>query len=157
MLLPLPPEIIIQIIRELHPSDYLSCHLTCKTLHNLVSSSSELQYYAALIPALAEDNPCSNLPASEKLEALRRSERAWWTLRPGFVKSVPVTHIQSGVYDLTAGVYFLSNSTRNSIHYIKLPTKETDVVEWQKIDANKLIVDIGLCLYEHDLMVLITS
>ncbi|PPQ97316.1 hypothetical protein CVT26_006634 [Gymnopilus dilepis] len=138
-------------------SDTSSSLFPTSSLHNLISNSSELQYYAALIPALAEDNPCSNLPASEKLEALRRSERAWWTLRPGFVKSVPVTHIQSGVYDLTAGVYFLSNSTRNSIHYIKLPTKETDLVEWQKIDANKLIVDIGLCLYEHDLMVLITS
>lgn len=71
--------------------------------------------------------------------------------------SVPVDHVQSGVYDLSAGVYLLSNSTRNAIHYLKLPRNSTDEIKWEMLEVNNSIIDIGLCLYEHDLIVIVTS
>ncbi|KAF8888711.1 hypothetical protein CPB84DRAFT_1849531 [Gymnopilus junonius] len=157
MLLSLPPEIIVHILCQLHPHDYLACQLSCKHLNDLIAHSSELQYSAALLRACADDNPCSKLPISRKLEALRIAEKAWTSLRPRCEMSVPVDHAQSGVYDLSAGVYLLSNATRNAIHYLKLPRNSTDEIKWEMLEVNNSIIDIGLCLYEHDLIVIVTS
>lgn len=157
MLCDLPPEIITQIFARLSPNDLNTCKTTNKYLHNIIEESHVLQYRAALILARAEDNPCSDRLVVEKLEALKSAEKAWSLVRPQFTTTVPVTHQQSGVYDLTGGVYLLSNSTRTALHYIKLPTKKEDVVQWKWMTFTKTIIDIGLCLFEHDLIVVVTT
>lgn len=157
MLCDLPPEIIIQIFSKLSPNDLSSCKTTNKYLYNIVEESPVLQYCAALILARAEDNPCSDQLVVDKLQALKSAEKAWSLVQPQFTTTVPVTHQQSGVYDLTGGVYLLSNSTRTALHYIKLPTKEEDVVQWKRMEFTKTIIDIGLCLFEHDLIVVVTT
>ena len=129
MFLKLPPEIIIQVLQELVVCDLFSCQLTSKYLDNLIRESVVLQYKVTLVAASANDNPCSSLTIAEKLRILKSSENAWAFLRPDFSASIPVTHNQSGVYDLTAGVYLLSNLTRTAIHYLKLPRKEGDIAD----------------------------
>jgi hypothetical protein len=153
MFLKLPPEIIIQVLQELDVVDLFSCQLTSKYLDNLIRESIVLQYNVGLVAARAKDNPCSSLTFAEKLRVLNSSEDSWAFLRPDFTASIPVTHNQSGVYDLTAGVYLLNNSTRTAIHYLKLPRKEGDETDWKVLKSNKSIIDIGLCVHEHDLIV----
>ncbi|KDR77919.1 hypothetical protein GALMADRAFT_94412 [Galerina marginata CBS 339.88] len=157
MFLDLPAEIIVQILHELVTQDLFACQLTSRYLHNIVKESVVLQYGATLAFANAEDNPCSNHPVAEKLRALKSGEKAWSFLRPVFTKSVPVTHGQSGIYDLSAGVYLLSNSSRTALHYLRLPSNEDEDTSWQKIHSEKVLIDIGLCLYEHDLIVIVTK
>jgi len=149
----LPPEIIIQVLQELDVVDLFSCQLTNKFLDNLIRESVVLQYNVTLVAAKAKDNPCSSLTIAEKLRGLKSSEDSWAFLQPDFTASIPVTHNQSGVYDLTAGVYLLSNLTRTAVHYLKLPRKEGDETDWKVLKSNKSIIDVGLCLYEHDLIV----
>ena len=153
MLLKLPPEILVQILQDLDRIDIFSCQLTSKYLDHLIRGSVVLQYNVALDAANAQVNPCVSLTIAEKLRALKSSEDAWAFLRPDFKASIPVTHNQSGVYDLTGGVYLLSNSTRTALHYLKLPGKEGDESYWKVLRSDKSIIDIGLSIFEHDLIV----
>lgn len=153
MLLNLPPEILVQILQDLDIIDIFSCQLTGKYLDHLIRESVVLQYNVALDSANAHVNPCVSLPISEKLRALKSSEDSWAFLRPDFKASIPVTHNQSGVYDLTGGVYLLSNSKRTVLHYLKLPGMEGDKSDWKVLRSDKPIIDIGLSILEHDLIV----
>jgi hypothetical protein len=157
MLLNCPLEIIIQILLELNPQDRLACQLTNTCLHDIVRESVVLQYNAALTFAKAEDNPFSILKVADRLRALKSGVKAWSFLRPRFTKSLSVSHVQSGLYNLSAGVYLLGNSTRPGLHYIRLPSKEGEDVSWRNIESNNAVIGIGLCLYEHDLIVIITA
>ena len=116
MLLQLPPKILVQILHELDMDDFFCCQLTSKNLDYLIRESVVLQYNVALDAAQAQDNPCLSLTVAEKLRALKPSEDAWAFLCPDFTASIPETHSQLGMYDLTSGVYLLSNSTRTALH-----------------------------------------
>ena len=112
------------------------------------------EYNVALDAANAQVNPCMSQTIAEKLRALKSSEDAWAFLRPDFTASIPVTHNQSGVYDLTGGVYFLGNSTRTALHYPpKLLGREGDESYWKVLRSEKSIINIGLSIFEHDLIV----
>lgn len=157
--LELPPELIQQILCLLNPHDLLSCQLTCKDLYILIRESVVLQYHIGLILAKAEDNPCSVAPLSEKLNDLRRSEDAWGTLEPRFSVSVPVLHNPSGIYDLTGGTYLLGNINKTKLHYLQLPTVDdsSNTLSWKAIKVDRSLIDLGLCVFEHDLIVIVTS
>ncbi|KDR73363.1 hypothetical protein GALMADRAFT_251981 [Galerina marginata CBS 339.88] len=157
MFLDLPLEVIVYILLHLNPQDLFACQLTAKYLNNIVRESVVVRYASALSAAKAENNMESNLPISEKLRELDAAEKSWAFVRPGFSKSVEVSETPCGVYDLTGGVYFLCNSTRTVLHCLKLPRKEGDELSWRMIESKKQIIDIGLCLYEHDLLVLVTT
>ena len=90
---------------------------------------------------------------AERLRVLKFSKDAWAFLHPHFTVSIPVTHSQSGVYDLTGGIYLLSNSSRAALHYPKLPSKLGDETDGKVLGSNKLIIDIDLSIFEHDLIV----
>ena len=153
MLLKLPPEILVQILQDLDVTNLFSCQLTTKYLDHLIRGSVILQYNVALDAANAQVNPCVSLTIAENLKALKSAENAWAFLRPDFTASIPVTHNQSGVYDLTGGVYLLSNLTRTALHYLKLPGREGDESDWKVLRSDKSIIDVGLSIFEHDLIV----
>ncbi|KAF8955245.1 hypothetical protein BDZ97DRAFT_2063858 [Flammula alnicola] len=113
-LLNLPPELIVQILYKLPPSDLLACQLTNKYLSTIIGESVVLQYNLALTMAKAEDNPCS------------------------YVRKAQVTSLHRG----SMGVF----------HDVG---REGEDATWKDVNAGKMIVDIGLCVYEHDLMALV--
>ncbi|KAF9472446.1 hypothetical protein BDN70DRAFT_844484 [Pholiota conissans] len=157
MLLDLPTELVVQIFFNLPPLDLLSCQLSCKYLHNVVRDSILLQYHMALIAAKASDNPCSTLPVSTKLAQLKEGDMAWAVLKPTSSVKIPVEHNPSGIYDLTGGVYLLGNSNRKDLHYIRLPSHADEKTEWNEIKVGRTIIDMGLCVYEHDLIAVVTT
>jgi hypothetical protein len=157
MLLDLPTELVVQIFFHLSPIDLVSCQLTCKYLHSVVQDSVVLQYHMALIAAKASDNPCSPLPVSTKLAQLKNGERAWAILKPTFTTTIPVDHNPSGIYDLTGGVYLLGNHNRQDLHYLRLPSHPDEKTGWNTIKVGRTIIDMGLCVYEHDLIAVVTT
>jgi len=157
LLVDLPPEIIVQVFLYLNPQDLLSCRLANSQLNLIVRDSVIVQYNALLQEKNLEDNACVTAPFSEKLAGLREADRAWTSARARFTVNVPVLHQQSGVYDLTGGVYLLSDSRRSAMHYLRLPRTVEDIVQWKVIKSSGSIVDIGLCLYEHDMIVNVTT
>ena len=94
-------------------------------------------------------------------------------LRGRRIRSIKVNHSPSGIYDLTGGIYLLGDLPRQVLHWVKLPSKDDiqDGVrsEWNKIDIEELrkrpdsdgrhrtIVDMGLCIHEHDLICIVTT
>jgi len=153
----LPLELIAHILSKTSPNDLLACKLINKYFYNLIQSSILLQYHLALDSAKATDNPYSSLSSSERLKALKDSESAWAFLRPKLTATIPVPHNPSGIYDLTGGVYLLGNANRTQLHYLKLPSSGKDAMYWEVIDVGKTIIDMGLCVYEHDLIAIVTT
>ncbi|KAF8961935.1 hypothetical protein BDZ97DRAFT_1826703, partial [Flammula alnicola] len=139
------------------PTDLVACELACRYLLSVIRGSIALQYHVALIGAKAMDNPCSVLPVSTKLAQLKAGEKAWAVLRPNFTASIPVKHSPSGIYDLTGGVYLLGDQTRRALHYVRLPSHAEEEAEWKTIDVGRMIIDMGLCVYEHDLIAVVTT
>ncbi|KJA13430.1 hypothetical protein HYPSUDRAFT_49830 [Hypholoma sublateritium FD-334 SS-4] len=153
----LPPEIINCILHDLSPPDVVACQLSNKFLDTTVRESVMLQYKLALTRAFAKDSPLSHSLTADRLDALKNIENSWISMKPDFSLTVPVSLRQSGVYDLTAGVYLLSDLARTSLGFLRLPEKESDVPQWAMHKVGKLIIDVGLCVYEHDLMAIVTS
>jgi hypothetical protein len=154
--LDLPSEIIHKILSTLSPVDLSYCQLVNKALNILISQSLVLQYSIALGLAQAVDNPCSAAPLPQKLEDIRSSEAAWATLQPKFIASLPVKHLTSGIYDLSGGTYLLGNGDRMALQYLQLPSRVGDPLDWRKITMDKVIIDMGFCVFEHDLIAIIT-
>jgi len=157
MFLKLPLDVTVRILLELKPRDLLVCRLVTKHFDNIVRDSLELQYTAALVSAKVENNVHSNLPMAQKLQDLHAAQKSWAFFRPRFSKSVPITPRNFGASLHTGGVYFVVDSTRRKVHYFILPSKEDEDVAWKVIKSTKVIVAVGPCVDEHDLLVLITA
>lgn len=82
-LLNLPTEILLLIFYCLAtPVDLVSIQLVCRYLRNIVQESDTLRYIFELGLAGLEDTETwpPNTPISEKLDALRRRQKAWTEL-----------------------------------------------------------------------------
>lgn len=165
-LLDLPSEIITQILSNLPPKVLLlSIQLANHYLHDLIRSSSQLQYQIEAKFAGVENNPASNLVAVERLRALRSYERAWADFAVKNRTTIPVGYHSSGLYDLSAGIYVLGE---DSGHVVEYPTRILRWIDlsqplslqkekgWSGIDVDSYIMDFGLAVREHDLIAIVT-
>ena len=159
-LLDLPNELVIQILYNLTRQDLISCQLSNRALYTTIKSSVLLQFQIALSTFKATDNPSCHLSVAERLQALKGSEDAWTFLCKDFNKRIAVNFEVSGIYDLSGGVLLLGNVSRTALHYIKLPSTVEDNFEWKKLQLNRgegTIIDMGFCVLEHDLLVVVTT
>ncbi|KAF8815658.1 hypothetical protein BYT27DRAFT_7238326 [Phlegmacium glaucopus] len=158
--LDLPNELVIQILSDLTNRDLIACQLSNKLLHTAIKDSVLLQFKIALSTFKATDSPTCPLSLAERLQALKDSEAAWSYLRRDFERRIVVDFAVSGIYDLTGGVFLLGNADRSALHYIKLPSSIEDDAEWRMIQVDHgegRIIDMGFCVYEHDLLAVITT
>ncbi|KAG6810835.1 hypothetical protein H0H92_010130 [Tricholoma furcatifolium] len=158
-LLDLPPETIIHILTFLDFADIISICRVNTVLRTCVNTSQSLQYRFATQIAGATDNRLCPLTIKERFELLRRRENGWSRFKVDFRKSLPILHQPYGIYDLTSGIYLMGDVNQKALHYCKLPSKREDTLSWQKIDLDKdlTVVDVGLSLYEHDLVAVVTT
>ncbi|KAK0491272.1 hypothetical protein IW261DRAFT_78472 [Armillaria novae-zelandiae] len=96
-------------------------------------------------------NPKSDMCASDCLEMLRKREEAWTKFQPVFNKRIHVDHQETGIYELSGGIYFLGKYKPTRIPFLRLPSTPDDDTEWDELVVGCQIVDIGVALYEHDL------
>jgi hypothetical protein len=155
-LLQLPDELIHKILTLLSPVQLATCQLVNKRLHAFISESLTIQYIIALALAGADDNPCSAIPLPQKLEDIRSSEAAWAALQPKFIASLPLKNRIADICDLSAGTYLLGNGKGMALHYLQLPTRLDDPLDWRDIVTDKRIIGMGFCVIEHDLIAIIT-
>ncbi|KXN81081.1 hypothetical protein AN958_06125 [Leucoagaricus sp. SymC.cos] len=157
-LLDLPPEILTHILLFLPSTNVLTCHLVNRYLHKLITGSVEIRYYLAGQLTGQIDNPRSTLDIAERLDRLAKREKRWDYIEPTFAKTkVDVPFFTSGIYDLTGGVYLLGESSRKVLHYMYLPTTPDEEVVWKEVRTKHPIIDMGLCVYEHDLLAIVTT
>ncbi|KAM6499884.1 hypothetical protein JOM56_005392 [Amanita muscaria] len=159
-LLSLPHELVERILLLLATESVQKCRLVNRELNAIIQSSTVLQYLQACAAAGIIDNPRSPLSYAERLEALKKREDAWRTLKPVFETTINVDHQASSVYDLTAGTYLLGDHNLRDLYYCRLPSSPQDNPRWIRIpchgpeqNRSGIIIDMGMAVYEHDLIV----
>ncbi|KAG6856317.1 hypothetical protein H0H87_005597 [Tephrocybe sp. NHM501043] len=96
---------------------------------------------------------------NDRLQLLKRSELGWSAFHVDFQTTLRIPHEPFGIYDLTGGIYLMGDVSQKALHYCTLPSNPGDSITWSRIDLHKslTVVDIGLCLYEHDLVAVVTT
>jgi hypothetical protein len=163
----LPIELIERILTFAPAPALASCALTSHLLHSLVTTSISLRYSIACHNARVADNPSSALDVSTKLSLLLAREAAWLDLKPTFTRTIKCGFSSGSLYDLSNGVFVLGESSRQSLHWIQLPRSEEEQCGWRTVQLDDVsggggagggyIVDFGLSVYEHDLIVVVSS
>ncbi|KAJ6588506.1 hypothetical protein B0H19DRAFT_1248157 [Mycena capillaripes] len=162
-LLDVPPELLVHILSFL-PIDALhECRQASRFLFDFINTSIELKYKMATEVAGVSDNPSAPIPISDRLIKLQARETAFEDVDPSWRLSIPVTFTPSGLYELSGGKFWLGEHQRTALRYIELPSEpaEEDAppVEWRRIplpSSNSKIIDFGLAIDEHDLIVIAT-
>ncbi|KAM6497481.1 hypothetical protein JOM56_007954 [Amanita muscaria] len=142
----------------------LKCRLVNREFNVIIQSSTLAQYYLACKAAGVVDNPQSPFYYAGRLEALKKREDAWRKLKPGFETTIKVFDQPSTLYELTAGNYFLLDHNGKDLYYCRLPSSAQDNPQWFSIPGHGpgqsrsgSIVDMGMAVYEHDLVVNVIS
>jgi hypothetical protein len=157
----LPTELLVHVLAQLPLVDLLTCQLINKHVRNTIQRSVLLQYSIATATAGVIDNPYCPLSISERLEALRKREHAWGNFVIGSRVPISVSGRPSGIYDLTGGIFLLGNAAiwdhriTTSIDYIRLPSSPPPP-PWSRLSIHRHIVDVGLAVYEHNLIAIVT-
>ncbi|KAG5650299.1 hypothetical protein H0H81_012693 [Sphagnurus paluster] len=147
----------MHVLSFLDVFDIINASQVNSSLHRFIQCSNVLQYHIRLQLACAQDNPNSILPISERLSLLKTHEEAWSHLTFDFLRVIPVELQTSHISRLTGGIYLFGDKNRRALHYINLPSKRSDTVEWNKIEIDKELIGVGLNILEHDLIAVLTS
>jgi hypothetical protein len=164
-LLALPLDLLEQILLQLDAQDVRTCALLSKEFNTFIRSSIVLQYLIACHAAGVVDNPHCKLSYAERYEALSKREKAWRRFQPLFTKKFNVPNkLPFGIHKLSAGVYLLGDSNGRDLRYCTLPSTPDEVPQWATIhghgpkkDWNGAVVNVGMAIYEHDLIVNVIS
>ncbi|KAF8329212.1 hypothetical protein F5887DRAFT_1142549 [Amanita rubescens] len=160
-LLALPLDLREQILVQLDGQDIRTCTLLSKEFNVFIRSSIVLQYLIACHAAGVVDNPRCKLSYAERYEALLKREEAWYRFQPVFTETFDVqSERQFGIHRLSAGIYLLGDNNRRDLRYCTLPSTPDEVPQWATIhghgpkrDWNGAIINVGMAIYEHDLIV----
>ncbi|KAJ6591159.1 hypothetical protein DFH09DRAFT_1026188 [Mycena vulgaris] len=156
----LPPELLVHILGFLPLETLYACQQSSRFFYNFIAASIELQYLMATSVAQVTENPSAPLPASDRLAMLRAREKAFEDFDPSWVRSIPVTFSPSGLYEVSAGFFFLGEHQRQALRYMQLPSDRNEPrVQWGRIPVpsiKSVIIDFCLAIEEHDLVVMAT-
>ncbi|KAJ3869354.1 hypothetical protein EV359DRAFT_30136 [Lentinula novae-zelandiae] len=154
----LPNELVAHIFLFCTFKDILSFQATCRLFHEIITTSSSIQYRIALEISGLEDNPQHELSIPDRLQLLQRREAAWTLFQPNFIQTVPVKNTAVVIYELSGGTYLLSGISRDSINHLRLPSTPSDPTPcWDHIPVADELLDFGLAVTEHDLIGVLTT
>ncbi|KAM6497451.1 hypothetical protein JOM56_007924 [Amanita muscaria] len=159
--LPLPHELMEHILLLVDTKSMLKCRLVNREFNAIIQSSTLVQYSLACKAAGVINNSQSPLSYAERLEALKKREDAWKKLTPVFETTIKVIEQSSTFYELSAGNYFILDKSGKDLYYCRLPSSPQDNPQWLRIPGHDpgsgFIVDTGMAVYEHDLVVNVIS
>ncbi|KAF9442459.1 hypothetical protein P691DRAFT_714395 [Macrolepiota fuliginosa MF-IS2] len=156
-LLGLPPEILTHILLYLPFTSVVICGGVNRHLQVLISESAELRYYVHLGVYGMVDNPCCDLPISERLNRLLVRERRWEEFDFDFDKIIDVPIVaeyrQRQLYARVFSILYEGGVLRR----VQIPSGADEEVEWREIRALPFLINSGKRVPEQDLEVLITA
>ncbi|KAK7042337.1 F-box domain-containing protein [Favolaschia claudopus] len=161
-LLDLPPEIFELVFTFLPIGALLSVQRCSRFLRDFVDSSVALQYQILTEKAQVTDNAESSMPITDRIGKLLAREKAFGKADPSWRISLPIMFSASGLYELSGGMFWLGESHRKALRFIELPSTpfdEDNPPRWRRIalpSGASTIVDFGLAIEEHDLIVMAT-
>ncbi|KAG6867944.1 hypothetical protein C0993_009256 [Termitomyces sp. T159_Od127] len=157
--LDLPAEVIIQIFSYLAFADMIAISSVSVFLRTCLTTSPQLQLrFASQVASVTSNSHCQ-LDLNDRLRLLRRLEDGWYKFRVDFNKTLPILHEPFGIYDLTGGIYLMGDTNQKVLHYCRLPSSVDESMAWSRIDLDPSlsIVDVGLSIYEHDLIAVVST
>ncbi|TRM66807.1 hypothetical protein BD626DRAFT_396692 [Schizophyllum amplum] len=155
-LLDLPVELLIRIMSSMDPHSVAMM----ARVHRQFTAIAQVPFMAkkrALEMAGMRDNSDGTISAEELSEQLEATEKAWRNFAPVCTVTRSVPPGTSGLYELSGGYIFFGKAGRRSLFHMPLPTPEHQGPEWSLIQVDEHIVDFALALYEHGLLVAVTS
>ncbi|KAG6901350.1 hypothetical protein C0995_013209 [Termitomyces sp. Mi166 len=158
-LLDLPPEVIIHILSYLDFADALAVSRVNVFLRTCLTTSQELHFRLGTQLLGVTNNPHFQSDLSDRIRMLRMSGEGWANFSVDFHKTLPVLHEPFGIYDLSGGIYLMGDQDQKVLRYCRLPSSADDPMVWSRIDLDPslTIVDVGLSIYEHDLIAVVTT
>ncbi|KAJ6610510.1 hypothetical protein B0H10DRAFT_1913390 [Mycena sp. CBHHK59/15] len=160
-LLDLPSEIFIHVLSFLSLESLCASQQLSHFFHETIRKSVLLQYQiASAIAQVTDNSDC--LSISDRLLMLRASESAFSQMKPSWTQTIHVPFLAAGLYELSGGLFFLGEHSRCALRYVELPTEPPRAweppVPWKRlaVKAPKRIIDFGLAIDEHDLIVVAT-
>lgn len=154
----LPAEIVLSIVARLRTIDILNLCRVNHFMHDLVTTSSEIELIVEADAADLEVDAHHPDSAAGKRKLLKTSSERWRCGRPSRIRSLEVTFRASGIYDLTSGVYLLGYSDKKTLFYASLWNNEGGgELEWRCASVDHPIIDLGLNLKDHGLVAIVTS
>ncbi|KAI5827985.1 hypothetical protein K523DRAFT_277763 [Schizophyllum commune Tattone D] len=155
-LLDLPVELLIRIMFYL---DMKSLKAVARVNRQLavVASAPVLKKHYAMITTGMRDASDSTVPPDDVLDELNAYENAWRHYKPLCSVTCSVPRNTVGLYELSGGYMFLGAAGRRALHYMPLPMPSHPTPQWSLLTIGENIVDFALALYEHNLVVAVTS
>ena len=154
----LPAELLIEILKYIDAKTLLRCSQvrsssrditilltasqTCKSLHNITSSTAELQYHIELAAEGLVDGVDCPLSPAERLRLLRARRARWRRLDWQAVAHVDVSGTCQA-YELVAGVFALSKGPRH-LSLTTLPTHDAPPAQREHVDVGFLTRDFAI-------------
>ena len=105
---------------------------------------------------LNTDNPLCLVSVKERLTQLSTREMQWQKFVCNSQSTTDIPFKTYRICDLSGGIFLLGDASRRMLHYTYLPSTSDEQVVWKSIATDHLIIDMGLCVYEHDLIAVIT-
>ncbi|KAL1721561.1 hypothetical protein EV715DRAFT_288303 [Schizophyllum commune] len=155
-LLDLPVELLIRVMFYL---DMQSLKAVARVNRQLavVASAPVLKKHYAMITTGMRDASDSTVPPDDVLDELNAYEYAWRHYKPLCSVTCSVPRNTVGLYELSGGYMFLGAAGRRALHYMPLPMPSHPTPQWSLLTIGENIVDFALALYEHNLVVAVTS
>jgi len=168
-MLDLPMDVLTEIFAQLpHVSDVLASGQVCRLFHQIINSSTRLEYRIELEKAGMIDNPQCKLTTFTRLEMLRQREASWggfnWKFRVPNV-DIPTAQTSSEIHRVTSMSVMLGFIDSNSgpgmgggfkttgFQAITLPSAgDASSSEWEVVDVGEQIFEFGTAAEEHDLL-----
>ncbi|KAG2753864.1 hypothetical protein P692DRAFT_20796932 [Suillus brevipes Sb2] len=110
LILGLPSELLIEILRHIDGRSILRCSCVCRKLKRVIDSSTELQYLIELALDCMLDGPQSTASVAERLEQLQNLRRAWILFEWKKEVRVPMPGF-CHAYELVGGVFAKTSSS----------------------------------------------
>ncbi|OSX58621.1 hypothetical protein POSPLADRAFT_1152819 [Postia placenta MAD-698-R-SB12] len=132
-ILPFPPELLVTILTLLDIGDLCTCRRVCHYFYDLIEGTAALQYKLELLWAGMEDGEFGSLSASDKLQRLRRLQKAWRSL-----KLIPGPSVE----DLGGEGFAVSTDTLvqedypERFEFVKLPSRMLGIDECERQVVN---------------------
>ena len=150
-----------EVLCRLSLVDLISCLSTCKRLHELITSSTNMIY---LMAGMVDNPHCSYEKYSriKCLKMLQEHKTHWEELDCQWRKYIRPVPVRSPLCNILRSEKHLlllhpnDQIDQADIHSTSLPSHRRAKVRWHKISVGKNIREAKMALHEHDLLVCFT-
>ncbi|KAI5891449.1 uncharacterized protein SCHCODRAFT_02544774 [Schizophyllum commune H4-8] len=153
----LPIELLTRILLYLDPSSLEAVEEADPRFAAIAQTPTLLKHYATSVAQLRCTSD-GDMTIDDLLSQVEAAGSAWRDLKSVCTLRRSVPPDTAGLYELSGGyIFFGKGEQRRGIYFMPLPTPQDPDPEWSLLNIGEYIIDFALSLYEHSLLVAVTS